>query len=855
MARPAEIPIRIRDQATPEARKLATELRGLEREAQKSARAMEQAEKAGQRLADQAIKRVNREFAVMQRESRQTAQAQIQAAHAAKDYGTALTLIERQMSRVSNGSKEMYRLQAQQSKIFRQAQAEIKAATGSVSGFGQALGGLNGLLGVAGITIGFQQITQAIGAAVQRANQLEEVKSVTLALAGSQQRYNEVLQLAQDGQRRYGGTLAENLRGLSQLVNLSNRTGTELSKLDEIARRLAVVDPVQGIEGANLALKEFFNGSGATAGRSLVERFELPRDAIKELTKEGLTAEQKMAGLDAALNKLGITTGVLDARTQGTVGTYTRLQASMSTLADTISTKVEKSLEDAARGAALVAENLNRVFTTGDQLAQFGQRALEVANSYDEYLQKIQLINEQTPIYIGDVQALTQEQFNAAKGAQAQAQAQSEAGTASQTAAEQIAAQRQALADEAAQALISETNSQQLTLAKEILAAQAKAAADSILASGGNIEAEAARLAASSSQVDVLTASFLRLAQAQAIQRAAAGFSQNVYDDAGNVVPGKARQRPVGSDNLAKIRADQEKAIADAQRDQAIATGTNAQHMALLKRELAGLVPGSAAYIRKQTEIEQLQQRINAEATRGAKAATTAANKAARADAAAARAAERDADKLQRAREALMSDEEKLAAKRVQLAGGRLPEDERLALVKEIRDLEERISEEQERRRKAAIDAELAAIDDRKRRREEATDLDRARRVLGSAQASEAQKAAARDVLERIPLEQAKRMQEIADKQREAGRQGVSPGATPVPATAGSTRTTLPVPVTGIGGGRTGGIPVSAAPLASPITLQPVFDVRVTLDGAAIAAVVEVRQREQFQQAVNGGQR
>jgi hypothetical protein len=41
--------------------------------------------------------------------------------------------------------------------------------------------------------------------------------------------------------------------------------------------------------------------------------------------------------------------------------------------------------------------------------------------------------------------------------------------------------------------------------------------------------------------------------------------------------------------------------------------------------------------------------------------------------------------------------------------------------------------------------------------------------VLSSANTSEEQKAAARDVLERIPLEQAKRALEIAGKQRDAG--------------------------------------------------------------------------------------
>lgn len=71
-----------------------------------------------------------------------------------------------------------------------------------------------------------------------------------------------------------------------------------------------------------------------------------------------------------------------------------------------------------------------------------------------------------------------------------------------------------ALDQEAASALLASVNAQALAVEKQRLTEAAQTAAQAVLVSGGNIEAEAARLAASSSLVDQLTAAYLRLAAA-----------------------------------------------------------------------------------------------------------------------------------------------------------------------------------------------------------------------------------------------------------------------------------------------------------------------------------------------------
>lgn len=110
-------------------------------------------------------------------------------------------------------------------------QSMSKAATGLESGF-RALGAAVALGGIA-----------QVGAdAVKGAADLQKAEATIRALSGSTERYAQVLDVARRGQSLYGGTMAENLRGLGSLVNASNRYGVELQKLDNIMRRLAGID-------------------------------------------------------------------------------------------------------------------------------------------------------------------------------------------------------------------------------------------------------------------------------------------------------------------------------------------------------------------------------------------------------------------------------------------------------------------------------------------------------------------------------------------------------------------------------------------------------------------------------------
>jgi hypothetical protein len=165
----------------------------------------------------------------------------------------------------------------------------------------------------------------AIGGLVEQANRLDRAAATVNALSGSFQGFNQVLALATMQQAKFGGTLEENLQGFNSLIPVAKRYGADLLQLDNIARRLAVIDPVQGFQGASIALKEFFSGDIT----SLSRRFEIDRKTLNSIKDAGSQLEQ-LQELDKVLAELGISNAVLEARTQTTAATYDKFGATLS---------------------------------------------------------------------------------------------------------------------------------------------------------------------------------------------------------------------------------------------------------------------------------------------------------------------------------------------------------------------------------------------------------------------------------------------------------------------------------------------------------------------------------------------
>lgn len=167
--------------------------------------------------------------------------------------------------------------QLQQS-INKSAQAQKEANsifTNAATGFNKLIGAYFAVSAAASV------FTEAISAG----NELEKQQTILKGLSGSQEKYEKNLAAAKAQQDKFGGSLKDNIESLSGFANLSNRTGIEITRLGNLARALATVDPVQGFKGASVALKEFFSGM------LILPPFSTPLSTRKENLSKTVKAE------------------------------------------------------------------------------------------------------------------------------------------------------------------------------------------------------------------------------------------------------------------------------------------------------------------------------------------------------------------------------------------------------------------------------------------------------------------------------------------------------------------------------------------------------------------------------------
>ncbi len=91
-----------------------------------------------------------------------------------------------------------------------------------------------------------------------------------------------------------------------------------------LTERLLAVDPAQGVDGAVLALRELFSGDT----QSLVERFELPRQALNDI--KNLPLDQQLAELDELFNKMRMTNNLVEKMGDSSLGVINRIKEALS---------------------------------------------------------------------------------------------------------------------------------------------------------------------------------------------------------------------------------------------------------------------------------------------------------------------------------------------------------------------------------------------------------------------------------------------------------------------------------------------------------------------------------------------
>jgi len=203
------------------------------------------------------------------------------------------------------------------SPVLRDIQGEARAMGGSglFSSFvssaqsaGRAIGGAL-LGGLAAIGTGLA----ATAAEGWRFNDsLEQTEARLFAFLKDGEAVTNMLEMITDRAAKTPFAFEEMASSVAALLPAAKQSGTEIERLIEMAEILAASNPEQGLEGAAFSLKEALGGDFA----SIIERFNLSRSYIKQLSQEGVPA---LEAVSMAMQQMGLdsdlVTGLADTMT------------------------------------------------------------------------------------------------------------------------------------------------------------------------------------------------------------------------------------------------------------------------------------------------------------------------------------------------------------------------------------------------------------------------------------------------------------------------------------------------------------------------------------------------------------
>lgn len=138
---------------------------------------------------------------------------------------------------------------------------------------------------------------------VERALDMEEVEISFRAITSSQREAQSLMQDLTNEARRFGLPVVDTLNAMQRLAPVVKRSGGDVRDYVGLVARLATLNPIQGVEGAVIAISEALSGSGNDFV-SLTERFNIARATMRQAVRETGSVE---AGLDKVLDSYGRT--------------------------------------------------------------------------------------------------------------------------------------------------------------------------------------------------------------------------------------------------------------------------------------------------------------------------------------------------------------------------------------------------------------------------------------------------------------------------------------------------------------------------------------------------------------------
>lgn len=292
--------------------------------------------------------------------------------------------------------------------VFSANTSQLELALGSVRRqLNQLTGAINSITSIVGVGFSAAAIVQFTNEAITAGNALERIQATLRAVTGSQAEYNRVLSVAQANQQLFGGSLEENLTAMQQFAFLANRSGASIEELTRVSQLLATVNPAEGFVGAGFAISELFSGDIT----SIVERFNLPRSAVRALADEGVSAQDKLKGLTDLLAQQGITSDTLAASLDTTAQTYLQLGNDASNALSSVGQRAAEMFEGTAKFLSQVLVGVNEIATLGERTFVSATDAATNAKSIEEYRAAIDKLTNSSNTYEMAQYRLNEAQF------------------------------------------------------------------------------------------------------------------------------------------------------------------------------------------------------------------------------------------------------------------------------------------------------------------------------------------------------------------------------------------------------------------------------------------------------------
>jgi hypothetical protein len=187
-------------------------------------------------------------------------------------------------------------------------QRGMKDAEGQAEASGSRIGSIlsgalkAGLVG-AGVAVA-AGLGTAITAGLQFNNSMEIVTAQLNAFTKDGAKTAEILEMIKARAAATPFAFEEMAKAASSLLPASKASGKGLEELIGLAEILAASNPAEGLEGASFALKEALSGDFT----SIIERFNLPRQRLKELREQGVP---DLEAVKTAMAELGLDTSLV----------------------------------------------------------------------------------------------------------------------------------------------------------------------------------------------------------------------------------------------------------------------------------------------------------------------------------------------------------------------------------------------------------------------------------------------------------------------------------------------------------------------------------------------------------------